>query len=184
MRRCLCNVARDRNQPYAVPLSFCDPLGTFGFTADKFVEQSASFGDRCDQLCPTRGLDGYGFVARNVATIMSTFALLDRLWHRSSDQLHYFISSFCVSLLAALVINADRLSDLSAGMAKSWIAATPAAQLHDRHPRRALSPGIAGICRSRAVSDVARPRHEDGIARRAALTDDLDVADRGGGNSW
>ncbi len=63
----------------------------------------------------------------------------------------------------------DRLSDLSPGMAGGRLAAAAAAQLHERHARRALRFWRAGTGRSRIFPDVARPRHGDGIARGAAV---------------
>ena len=41
----------------------------------------------------------------------------------------------------------DRLSDLPAGMAEPRLVAAAAAQLHDRHARRALCLWRAGVCR-------------------------------------
>ena len=53
---------------------------------------------------------------------------------------------------------ADRLSALSAGMAGAGLAATAAAQLPGRDARPVLRLRRAGICRPRALSDVARAR--------------------------
>ena len=63
----------------------------------------------------------------------------------------------------------DRISDLSAGMAKPRIAAAAVAQLRVRPARRDLPARRAGRDRARGVSDVARPRHADGRARGAAV---------------
>ena len=63
----------------------------------------------------------------------------------------------------------DRLSALPAGMAEPGLAAAPPAQLPDRHARRALRARRAGICRARALPDVARARHADRDAGGAAV---------------
>ncbi len=54
---------------------------------------------------------------------------------------------------------ADRLSLVPAGMAIARLAAAPAAQLHDRHPRPALRLRRAGTGRARALSYVPRAGH-------------------------
>src|SRR5471032_2779514 len=70
----------------------------------------------------------------------------------------------------------DRLPALSSGMAKPGLVATPPAQLPDRHAFRALRIRRAGICRARTLFDVARARHADRNARRAALNGFADPA--------
>ena len=63
----------------------------------------------------------------------------------------------------------DRLSDLSSGVAIAGFAAAAAARLHHRHPRPGVRLWRAGTGRARALSDVTRPRHEDGDAGGTAL---------------
>src|SRR6266705_7195110 len=63
----------------------------------------------------------------------------------------------------------ERLPDLSAGMAERRLAAAAAAQLHHWHAGRQLSARRERAGRSRAVPDVARPRHADGGAGGAAV---------------
>src|SRR5262249_17731105 len=63
----------------------------------------------------------------------------------------------------------DRLSDLSAGMAERRLAAAALAQLHRRHAGPKLSARGKRAGRSRAVPDVARTRHADGVTRGAAV---------------
>ena len=64
----------------------------------------------------------------------------------------------------------DRLPDLPAGMAIAGIAATAPAQLHHRHPRAGLQLWRTGAGRTRTLSDVARPRHDDGDASGATVS--------------
>ncbi len=66
--------------------------------------------------------------------------------------------------------HATGLSALPPGMAGARVAAAPAAQLPDRHACGALSARGAGICRSSALSDVARPRPGRRDAGRAPLS--------------
>ena len=62
-----------------------------------------------------------------------------------------------------------RLPALSPGMAEPRLAAAAAAQLPDRHARRALSQRRAGDRRARTLSRLARPWSRDGDTRRAPL---------------
>src|SRR5262245_22973622 len=55
-------------------------------------------------------------------------------------------------------------------MAEPRLVATPAAQLHDRHACRALRLWRAGIYRTRALPDVARPRHDHRDPCSSAVT--------------
>src|SRR5204863_1057641 len=63
----------------------------------------------------------------------------------------------------------DRLSDLSAGVAEHGLARAATAQLHDRRARRALYVRLPRDGAARALSHVARARHEARDTSGAAL---------------
>ena len=65
---------------------------------------------------------------------------------------------------------ADRLSDLSPGMAEPRIAAAAAAQLPHRHAHGLAGARRTGTGRARALFDVAGARHADGDAGCATLS--------------
>src|SRR5205085_5343520 len=67
----------------------------------------------------------------------------------------------------------ERLPALPARMAKPRLAATPPAQLPDRHARGAIRLRLRRIRRSGTVSDVARPRDDGRDAGRAAVAENL-----------
>ena len=72
----------------------------------------------------------------------------------------------------------DRLSAVPAGVAIARLAAAPPARLPVGHPRPALRLRRAGTGRTRALSDVARPRHADRGAGGAAVTGGSQVSIR------